>query len=105
MLLLDVLGQRWTLRILWELRDGACTFRDLRARCDEVSPTLLNQRLKRLRELHLVHLGDSGFELTPDGTTLSKHLLNLFAWAETWSHAHGLADRASGDPSSPDELT
>src|SRR2546429_2857650 len=30
--LFDVLGRRWTLRILWELRDEPATLRELRSR-------------------------------------------------------------------------
>ena len=45
--LLDLLGRRWALRILWELRDGvARNFRELRLRCDQVSPTVLTDRLR-----------------------------------------------------------
>ncbi|MDW4746786.1 winged helix-turn-helix transcriptional regulator, partial [Escherichia coli] len=50
MALLDLLGRRWTLRILWELRDGALTSRALRTACDEASPTILQTRLTELRE-------------------------------------------------------
>ena len=35
MVLLDLLGRRWALRILWELRGGALTSRALRTACDE----------------------------------------------------------------------
>ena len=31
---LDLLGRRWALRVLWELRGGPLSFRELRARCD-----------------------------------------------------------------------
>jgi len=40
MALLDLLGQRWTLRILWELRDAPLTFRALQNACDSVSPKI-----------------------------------------------------------------
>ena len=50
MALLDLLGQRWTLRILWELRDAPLTSRALRTACDEASPTVLQARLTELRE-------------------------------------------------------
>ena len=43
--LLDLLGRRWTLRILWELREQPLTSRALRAACDEASPTVLQARL------------------------------------------------------------
>src|SRR6185436_20644032 len=50
---LDLLGRRWTLRILWELRDGPVGFRDLQARCDAMSPSVLHQRLNELEEHRL----------------------------------------------------
>src|SRR3974390_3324553 len=65
MVLLDLLGRRWTLRILWELREGALTSRALRTACDEASPTVLNERLKDLREAGFVELGDGGYGLPP----------------------------------------
>ena len=46
MVLLDLLGRRWALRILWELRNDPLTSRALRTACDEASPTVLNERLK-----------------------------------------------------------
>src|SRR5512139_3142830 len=81
MVLLDLLGQRWTLRLLWELGQGGSTFRALRSRCDDVSPTLLNRRLKDLRELGLVDLGEHGYALTSLGLSLTKRLSSLDNWA------------------------
>lgn len=97
MVLLDVLGQRWTLRLLWELGQGPATFRVLRARCDDVSPTLLNQRLKDLRELALVDLGEAGYALTDHGMALARKLASLDSWAGEW--AAMLAER--GLPAAP----
>ena len=57
MALLDLLGRRWTLRIVWELREGALTSRALRAACDDASPTVVQQRLSELREAGLVAMG------------------------------------------------
>jgi DNA-binding HxlR family transcriptional regulator len=85
MVLLDVLGQRWTLRLLWELGQGAATFRTLRSRCDDVSPTLLNRRLKDLRELALVDLGDKGYALTSLGMDLAQKFSSLDSWANEWA--------------------
>jgi DNA-binding HxlR family transcriptional regulator len=86
MVLLDLLGERWTLRILWELRDGPLTFRALAERCDGVSPTILNKRLKRLREADLVHHERTqGYQLSPGGETLGEQLLVLSRWAEEWA--------------------
>jgi DNA-binding HxlR family transcriptional regulator len=82
---LDLLGRRWALRILWELREGPLTFRELRGRCDEVSPTVLNQRLAELREAGIVaHEEGSGYALAPPGRTLLDALAPLHTWAAQW---------------------
>lgn len=85
MVLFDVLGQRWTLRILWELRDERLNFRELQARCEAVSPTLLNRRLKSLRELQLVDHDERGYGLTRRGRELAVHLLELSRWSNRWA--------------------
>jgi DNA-binding HxlR family transcriptional regulator len=85
MVLLDLLGRRWTLRILWELRNGALTSRALRAACDEASPTVLNERLKELRDADFIELGDAGYALTALGRELSEKLMPLHHFAEKWN--------------------
>ncbi len=85
MVLFDVLGRRWTMRILWELRDGPLTFRALQDQCEQVSPTLLNGRLKDLRKLNLVDQGDDGYVLTKWGAELGKQLAHLDQWSEKWA--------------------
>ncbi len=85
MVLFDVLGQRWTLRIIWELRTGRMTFRELRSHCDEISPTILNQRLKTLRELGLVNHEEGGYGYTEMGAELAKKLGRFDKWAENWA--------------------
>ena len=94
MVLLDVLGQRWTLRILWELRQDRCTFRALQQRCGDVSPTLLNRRLKELRELEIVDHEARGYGLTRSGRELGEHLMVLSAWSERWAKTLNRSERA-----------
>jgi DNA-binding HxlR family transcriptional regulator len=86
MALLDLLGRRWTLRIVWELRDGPLTSRALRTACDDASPTVMQARLSELREAGLVELpaGD-GYRLTPLGRELMESFLPLHRFAERWS--------------------
>jgi DNA-binding HxlR family transcriptional regulator len=88
MALLDLLGRRWSLRILWELREQALTSRSLRAACDEASPTVLQARLSELRQTGLVELipGD-GYRLTAMGKELLETFLPLHRFAERWSKA------------------
>lgn len=86
MALLDLLGRRWALRALWELREGPRTFRALREACDDVSPSVLNDRLRELREAGLVELREGeGYDLTPAARELSALLLPLDAWARRWA--------------------
>ncbi|WP_109506485.1 winged helix-turn-helix transcriptional regulator [Nocardioides speluncae] len=84
--LLDLLGRRWCLRVLWELRDGdPLTFRELRDRCDTMSPSVLNDRLRELREAAFVTSGPDGYVLTSQGRDLLAALAPLGAFAEGWT--------------------
>jgi DNA-binding HxlR family transcriptional regulator len=85
MALLDLLGRRWSLRILWELRSSPANFRDLRERCGMLSPTILNIRLAELREAGVVELGPAGYQLTDEGHELGEILLLFHHWAERWA--------------------
>jgi DNA-binding HxlR family transcriptional regulator len=85
MALLDLLGRRWTLRIIWELRETALTSRALRTACDEASPTILQTRLTELRQASLVELTDDGYRLTALGRDLNETFLPLHRFSERWS--------------------
>jgi DNA-binding HxlR family transcriptional regulator len=87
MRVLDRLGRRWALRVLWELRSGPQTFRALRRACDDVSPSSLNLRLAELRALGAVARGDAGYALTADGERLAAIVLSLHNWAERATRA------------------
>ena len=86
MALLDLLGRRWTLRILWELREGSLTSRALRTACDEASPTVMQTRLTELRTAGLIELlpGD-GYGLTGLGREFKETFEPLLRFAERWS--------------------
>jgi DNA-binding HxlR family transcriptional regulator len=85
MVLLDLLGRRWTLRILWELRESTLTSRALRAACDDASPTVLQARLADLRQAGFVELVvPSGYRLTDIGRELHGTFLPLHRFAERW---------------------
>ncbi|HXO71941.1 MAG TPA: helix-turn-helix domain-containing protein [Bradyrhizobium sp.] len=85
MALLDLLGRRWTLRILWELRESALTSRVLREACDGASPTVLQARLAELRQAGFVELVPaSGYRLTEMGRELLGTFLPLHKFADRW---------------------
>jgi len=89
---LDLLGRRWTLRILWELREGSLGARALRARCDDMSSSVLYERLGELRTAGLIEQeGDGAYALTALGGELGDAIAPLQRWAERWSsgrHTH-----------------
>ena len=85
MALLDLLGRRWCLRIIWELCGDPLTARALRAACDDASPTVLQARLRDLREAGLLeHRPDSGYRLTELGRELFEEFAPLNRFAERW---------------------
>jgi len=82
---LDLLGRRWCLRVLWELRGPPLTFRALQAACGDISPSVLQQRLKELRTAGLAdHAGD-GYGLTARARDLLPVLMALQDWAALWA--------------------
>lgn len=86
MALLDLLGRRWALRVLWELQGGPLAFRPLQAACGGLSPTVLNRRLAELRQVGVVDLKKGrGYFLTPAGGALGETLLSLNGWANQWA--------------------
>jgi DNA-binding HxlR family transcriptional regulator len=84
MALLDLLGRRAALRVLWELRGQRLTFRALAA-ASSTSPTVLNTRLAELREAGVIDHNGDGYVLTADGQRLLEGLAPLHAWAEAWA--------------------
>jgi DNA-binding HxlR family transcriptional regulator len=100
---LDLLGQRWTLRVIWELQNEPAGFRELRRRCDDMSSSMLAKRLRELVEAGLVAPGDDGaYQLTELGRGLGPALEPLRSWAGDWAAATGAGDgaEAGGGPSS-----
>ena len=86
MALIDLLGRRWALRIVWELRDRRLTFRALQNACDGVSPTVLNDRLRELRNSRLIDLTPAeGYGLTTLGRELVTVFLPLVEWSKRWA--------------------
>ena len=82
---LDLLGRRWSLRILWELRDGPLGARELRQRCDDMSSSVLYQRLGELAEAGLVDRDESDrYLLSRDGRSLGTAIEPLDRWARAW---------------------
>jgi DNA-binding HxlR family transcriptional regulator len=102
MALLDLLGRRWILRILWELRAESLGFRDLQARCGRMSPSVLSQRLRDLRNAGMAEQDErADYRLTANGAALVAALLPLHRWAEDWASSLPPATGSSPKKRSP----
>ncbi len=87
MSLFDLMGRRWAMRIVWELRDGPLTFRALQTACDDLSPTVCNARLGELGHALLVVSTADGYALTPLGESLLEAFAPLATWTSQWARA------------------
>ncbi|MFJ9543279.1 winged helix-turn-helix transcriptional regulator [Streptomyces sp. NPDC101225] len=81
---LDLLGRRWTLRILWELSQAPGGFRELQRRCERMSSSVLSTRLGELTDARLLTLREDGYHLTQLGGDLVDALQPLDAWSQRW---------------------
>jgi DNA-binding HxlR family transcriptional regulator/putative sterol carrier protein len=84
---LDVIGDRWTLLIVRELRFGPWRFTDLLDGLPGISRRLLTQRLRELERDGIVGRTElpppaarQVYELTDDGRDLAEAMLPLVAW-------------------------
>ncbi|MGQ4660979.1 winged helix-turn-helix transcriptional regulator [Lysobacter sp. F6437] len=86
MALFDLLGRRWAMGVVWTLSEqGPCTFRELEAACETISPAVLNTRLKELRAAGLVVKQEDGYAVSKLGREIHTHLLPLSATARRWA--------------------
>jgi DNA-binding HxlR family transcriptional regulator len=91
---LDLLGHRWMLRALWELRQGPVGFRALIDRCEGVSAAVLRERLVEMLEVGIVEQDAARhYQLTRIGAELLDALAPLNKWSARW--ARTLGDRSA----------
>jgi DNA-binding HxlR family transcriptional regulator len=83
---LDLLGRRWTLRVLWELRNGPIGPRAVLGLCDGLSSSVLYRRLRELEEAGLAARQEEGsYALTNLGRELSAAIAPLDQWSRKWA--------------------
>ena len=79
---LSVVGRRWSLRVVWELRVGPLNFRALRTACGDLSPSVLQRRLHELRDLGVIEkIPQLGYRLSSNGERLFQVLGQLDKWS------------------------
>lgn len=103
LMLVDLLGRRHALALLWELRGGPQPFRAL-ARTVGAPEPAATQRLRELRDSGLVEVDEAGdYRLTAHGRRLQGTLDPLAAFAGSWHRLtprqripRGSSDRGRG---------
>jgi DNA-binding HxlR family transcriptional regulator len=87
---LDRIGDKWTVLVIGALHDGALRFSVLRARIGGVAPKVLTQTLRAMerdglltRTVHAQVPPRVDYELTPLGASLTTPIATLTDWAET----------------------
>jgi DNA-binding HxlR family transcriptional regulator len=86
---LDIVGDRWTMLILRDLRDGPRKFHELQTSLAGISPNTLSARLKNLEQHAIVerrfyedHPPRAEYVLTSKGDELRSVLGALRKWGE-----------------------
>lgn len=85
MVLLDLLGKRMAMRVIWEIHRAKrpLTFREIQDAA-ETNPGVLNARIKELREAQIIERTTGGYQLTSQGLSLVAVFLPITEWAEQW---------------------
>ncbi len=79
---LDLLGRRWALRLVWELRRSTLSFSELRERTG-ISPSVLSARVRELLAADVLERnGARRYRLSGRGRELARILYELNRWAE-----------------------
>lgn len=87
MAVFDLLGRRWAMGIIWNLSRGAATFRTLQSSCETISPSILNSRLRDLRDAGLIDRSSDGYLLTEMGEELYQLLKPFGDWSIRWAES------------------
>jgi DNA-binding HxlR family transcriptional regulator len=79
---LDLLGRRWAMRLVWELRRSTLSFSELREQTG-ISPSVLSSRVGELVGAGVLER-DPGrrYRLSGRGRELARILYELNRWAE-----------------------
>ena len=93
---MELLGQRWMLRVIWELEPGPLGFLELRRRMGNCSSSMLSVRLQTLQTAGIiVKRPDKSYELTYPGVELGRALERVWTWSDRW---HETIGAPGGDP-------
>jgi DNA-binding HxlR family transcriptional regulator len=70
--------------VVWQLQNGPFTFRELQEKCESISPSLLNSRIKELKKADIVERTLDGYQLTKRGNSLIRLIRPFGEWSRKW---------------------
>lgn len=93
--MLDLLGNKWSVRVMYELASGAKRYNELQRNVEGISFKMLTKTLRQLEQDNLVHREAMPvipphveYSLTPIGEQLLQELVRLVHWG--FEHADEL---------------
>ncbi|MEM7393468.1 MAG: helix-turn-helix domain-containing protein [Verrucomicrobiota bacterium] len=88
-----IIGGKWKGSILWHLKEGPVRFNELARQLGGASRKMVNQRLKEMEELGLVHrtvLSDRPIAVEYAITDLGRSSLSILEQLKDWMEEHDL---------------
>lgn len=93
--MLDLLGNKWSLRVMYDMLEGPRRYNQLQRNVDGISYKMLTQTLRQLEDANLVHREEHNvmpphveYTLTPLGVGLLQEAMRLVHWG--FAHANEL---------------
>jgi DNA-binding HxlR family transcriptional regulator len=100
---LRVIGDKWSLLVIYALRDGLRRNGDLVRTIEGISQKMLTQTLRQLEEMNIVLRHDFAvvpphveYALTPLGMALAEEVSGLINWVQTHAPDLGKVGREGG---------
>lgn len=97
-LAMDLVGGKWKMVILWQLRNGAVRFSELKRQLNGVTQKMLTQQLRELegaglilRTVYPVVPPKVEYSLADDGKKLIPALDVLCQWSTAYATSHDIA--------------
>ena len=86
---IDLIGNKWSMWILWSLQDGPLRFGELKKSIPGITEKMLIQQLKKFESNHIIIRTvypqvppKVEYTLTPDGKSLKTIMTSIKQWGE-----------------------
>ena len=98
-LAMDLVGGKWKMVILWQLRNGTERFSELKRRLGGITQKMLTQQLRELEEMKIINRKVYAvvppkveYSLAEEGQKLIPALEALCQWSISYAASHGIVE-------------